>query len=141
MSSHQLIIRKATPPTRCEICHMSDQFDPIMERCSRCESLSLPEKRVGISPTNPPARKTFIEKVSHLLGVSFLLTSGSFVCAIFTLPFGAPAISVVFLCFAVILTLSTLMLFACYCCYWGVSTIAWIANLCIARMRAKIFSQ
>lgn len=40
--SNQILIRKKTPPTRCEICHLSDQFDPNTETCHRCSGIVLP---------------------------------------------------------------------------------------------------
>lgn len=36
MAAPQLSIRKQNPPTRCEICHQADRFDPATNTCQRC---------------------------------------------------------------------------------------------------------
>ncbi len=42
MSEQRIIIRKQSAPTRCEICHQTDQFDPETYRCRRCAHIPLP---------------------------------------------------------------------------------------------------
>ncbi|MBK7996416.1 MAG: hypothetical protein IPK14_24515 [Blastocatellia bacterium] len=37
----EITIRKETRPTRCEICHQSDMFDPETSQCQRCENIVL----------------------------------------------------------------------------------------------------
>lgn len=32
-----MIILRETPPTRCEVCHQADCFDPVQLTCSRCQ--------------------------------------------------------------------------------------------------------
>lgn len=44
MSDTKLVIRREKLPTRCEVCHQSDQFDPLVGKCLRChEVLGKPE--------------------------------------------------------------------------------------------------
>jgi hypothetical protein len=38
----EITIRKENQPTRCEICHQSDMFDPETSQCKRCENIVLP---------------------------------------------------------------------------------------------------
>lgn len=47
----EITVRKENKPTRCEICHQSDMFNPMTNICQRCENLALPQ----IHPT-PPAQ-------------------------------------------------------------------------------------
>jgi hypothetical protein len=42
MSAGSITIRKESLPARCEICHKSDEFDPVTGQCRRCESLVPP---------------------------------------------------------------------------------------------------
>lgn len=39
MPDQALKILKETLPTRCEICHQADQFDPVTGNCRRCQSV------------------------------------------------------------------------------------------------------
>lgn len=48
----QLRINRQTPATRCDICHQSDNYDPINNRCSRCNpSLELNDDIVLVDDT------------------------------------------------------------------------------------------
>lgn len=48
----QLRINRQTPPTRCDICHQSDNYDPINGNCSRCNpSLELKDDIVLVDDT------------------------------------------------------------------------------------------
>lgn len=38
----RIIIRKQTPPERCEICHQSDELDPVTHQCRRCANVPVP---------------------------------------------------------------------------------------------------
>ena len=42
-----LIVRREHLPERCEICHQSEQFDPVANHCSRCSLVKTP------SPSSP----------------------------------------------------------------------------------------
>lgn len=76
-----LIVRREHLPERCEICHQSDQFDPVANRCSRCELVVI-----GPTPqtTRAPVtifrfqRTTSTEEDSIILGIvlSFLCSGG-----------------------------------------------------------------
>jgi hypothetical protein len=47
----KLIIRKENTPTRCEICHQIDLFDPLSNSCQRCiGTITQPS---NISPAAP----------------------------------------------------------------------------------------
>lgn len=50
MSEIQFSIQRERPPTRCEVCHQVDQFDPQTGICLRCESLSIPQEGSVQSP-------------------------------------------------------------------------------------------
>ncbi|HMW01800.1 MAG TPA: hypothetical protein PLL06_14995 [Acidobacteriota bacterium] len=41
MGSEKLLVKKEFLPTRCEICHQADQFDPVRNICQRCQSLAV----------------------------------------------------------------------------------------------------
>ena len=43
MTGKPLKIKKETLPTRCDVCHQADQFDPVAGVCQRCQSLLVPE--------------------------------------------------------------------------------------------------
>jgi uncharacterized RDD family membrane protein YckC len=49
----ELQIKTENQPTRCEVCHQTDQFDPETGRCLRCINLSLPVTKV-----NTPSSKS-----------------------------------------------------------------------------------
>jgi hypothetical protein len=126
MPRHQLIIRKATLPTRCEICHLSDQFEPETERCNRCSDVVvlLPASNSAAARRVVPAQ--FIDRISHFLGISFLLTISSFACLIFFFSITPEPLFVIFFCMTIILAIATMLLLACYCGYWSLWTMAWV---------------
>lgn len=39
-----LKIRSESLPDRCEICHQSDQMNPISGECARCKEVSIPDE-------------------------------------------------------------------------------------------------
>lgn len=41
MGSEKLLVKKEFLPTRCEICHQADQFDPVRNICQRCQPVAL----------------------------------------------------------------------------------------------------
>ena len=133
MTIRQMIIRKAKPPSRCEICHLSDQFDPETEKCNRCADLALP-----LAITNsvaPVAHSRFIEAPVPLrwLGTTFFLMLAAFMlCAIIEVP----PISVIFFSLAVIFGFATLLLFALYFCYWSARVILWAADSIANKLQA-----
>lgn len=53
MSGQQIVIKKRSPATRCDICHMSDQFDTDTETCHRCSGVPIPISALYTS-TPPP---------------------------------------------------------------------------------------
>ncbi len=80
MSSSQLIIKKKNPPTRCEICHLADQFDPLTETCQRCYNLALPvinNNNSLFQQQVEPVSQGFDKSLANLLAYSFLLMIGS----------------------------------------------------------------
>ncbi|MFY9222705.1 MAG: hypothetical protein WAQ98_08545 [Blastocatellia bacterium] len=80
MSSSQLIIKKKNPPTRCEICHLADQFDPLTETCQRCYNLALPvinNNNSLFQQQIEPVSQGFDKTLANLLAYSFLLMIGS----------------------------------------------------------------
>lgn len=81
MSTSQLIIKKKNPPTRCEICHLADQFDPLTETCQRCYNLALPiinnNDNLLQQQVEPVASQGFEKTLANLLAYSFLLMIGS----------------------------------------------------------------
>jgi hypothetical protein len=135
MSGNRLIIRKTGPPTRCEICHLSDQFDFATESCRRCAGVTVPAATAKTAITQSPP--LFIDRVSHLLGISFFIMICSSVCLLFSLSFLPTPLLVIFSCLTVMLVISTIVLFACYCCYWTFWTVAWIARA-LGRVFQKI---
>lgn len=40
-----LLLKKEHLPKRCEICHQNDIFDPVTQKCGRCETLFSSEKK------------------------------------------------------------------------------------------------
>jgi hypothetical protein len=126
MSDKRMIIRRTNLPTRCEICHLSDQFDPGTLLCRRCAGIMLPAS--SAIPAIARGPEQFIDRISHLLGISFLLTICSFACLVLSLSFVSAPLLVIFACLAVVLTLGTLLLFVCYCGYWCVWAAVWITG-------------
>lgn len=47
-----MTILRETPPTRCEVCHQADCFDPVQLICRRCEGLT------ELQPKNPSSGET-----------------------------------------------------------------------------------
>jgi hypothetical protein len=47
------IIKGSSPPTRCEVCHQSDLFDPQTNFCQRCAGLTLPAPPESAHPDAP----------------------------------------------------------------------------------------
>ncbi|MBI4751251.1 MAG: hypothetical protein HY774_22455 [Acidobacteria bacterium] len=41
MGSEKLLVKKEFLPTRCEICHQADKFDPVRNLCERCQPIAL----------------------------------------------------------------------------------------------------
>ncbi len=54
-SNAHLVIKKETLPTRCEICHQADQFDPVTRVCQRCQFVLG-----GNSEGNPLAQSPYL---------------------------------------------------------------------------------
>ncbi len=79
MSSNQIVIRKKNPATRCDICHMSDQFDSDTETCRRCCNVPIPINATynppGITPINEV--KSFQQFASKFVAYSFILMVGA----------------------------------------------------------------
>jgi hypothetical protein len=53
MSKNRLTIKRESTPTRCEICHQSDLFDPATGECQRCATIR------AILPSSRPSTPTF----------------------------------------------------------------------------------
>ncbi len=97
--SNQILIRKKTPPTRCEICHLSDQFDPNTEVCQRCSGIALPINNNSYTPqttqgaTNVSSVQNIFAKV---LIYTFLVMLGSLSLTIIAGVFQILSLAVVF---------------------------------------------
>jgi hypothetical protein len=68
----EITVRKESKPTRCEICHQADLFDPITNICQRCENLALPQNQtsVPIQPiTTPQTTLDFVAVGAAFSGV------------------------------------------------------------------------
>ena len=126
MSDKQMIIRRANQPTRCDICHLSDQFDPGTLHCKRCAGVALPASSAIPAIAHRPEQ--LIDKISHMLGIAFLLTICSFACLVLSLSFVSAPLLVIFACLAVVLAVGTLLLFLCYCGYWCVWAAVWLTG-------------
>jgi hypothetical protein len=57
MSQFLFDIRRQSPPTRCEVCHQSDCFDPETDRCLRCEEWIQVYAALATVPVASPFRK------------------------------------------------------------------------------------
>ena len=82
MSSPKLIIRHQTLPTRCEICHQSDLFEPTTGQCGRCAEMVTQMVATQSAATGflPPAEDlTWLELVATrlLIGVFFMMVAGA----------------------------------------------------------------
>jgi hypothetical protein len=84
-----LVIRKEGSPQRCEICHLSDQLDPVSQVCQRCADIKIP---VNFSNSTVAAREKstaaareklpFEDQVSRWLAISFFLMGGAIVATV-----------------------------------------------------------
>lgn len=45
MPSNLLKVKRESLPTRCEVCHQADQFDPVTGLCGRCQAIVQPDAR------------------------------------------------------------------------------------------------
>ncbi|HMZ81484.1 MAG TPA: hypothetical protein PLL06_17425 [Acidobacteriota bacterium] len=82
MSSPKLIIRHQTLPTRCEICHQSDVFDPATGQCRRCAEMvtQMVATQSAAAGFLPPAENlTRLELVATrlLVGVFYMIVAGA----------------------------------------------------------------
>ncbi|MBI4850435.1 MAG: hypothetical protein HY819_01280 [Acidobacteria bacterium] len=81
MSSNQIVIKKKSPATRCDICHMSDQFDSDTETCLRCSNVLIPASAIYSPPTMDVRPidevKSFQQFASKFIAYSFLAMVGS----------------------------------------------------------------
>lgn len=75
----QITILKETAPTRCEICHQADCYDPVNNYCSRCSSITPPfnnepviNQKVASPQTNyQPIRPSLVELTDF--GANYLI--------------------------------------------------------------------
>lgn len=51
-------------PTRCEICHQSDQFDPVLVHCTRCQ---------GVVERHRPASQRVVWKIFAGVGLALIV--------------------------------------------------------------------
>ncbi|MBX7223753.1 MAG: hypothetical protein K1Y36_27815 [Blastocatellia bacterium] len=56
-----LRIQKESLPTRCEICHQSDLFDPEQNACVRCDGVHVPQPRIISTPAPTPVLPVFLQ--------------------------------------------------------------------------------
>ncbi|MBI4747472.1 MAG: hypothetical protein HY774_03245 [Acidobacteria bacterium] len=82
MSSPKLIIRHQTLPTRCEICHQSDLFDPTTGQCGRCAEMVTQMVATQSAVTgffSPTEDLTRLEMIATrlLVGVFFMIVAGA----------------------------------------------------------------
>lgn len=71
-----MIILRETPPTRCEVCHQADCFDPVQLTCSRCQH-TIPQASSTQNQTwlNPFKFKWFQLVISNVWFVIYLWTT------------------------------------------------------------------
>ena len=64
----KLLIHKETLPVRCEICHLSDCFDPVTNHCTRCiDIVKQQEKNIVMrSFGNDASSYSFARKILRL---------------------------------------------------------------------------
>src|SRR5262245_47933183 len=63
-----LIIKGETLPDRCEICHQSDLYDPVNNRCSRCAGVAIPIVKIQDSRLSLPSRIFEVVKATAVFG-------------------------------------------------------------------------
>jgi hypothetical protein len=82
----KLTIKTESLPARCEVCHQTDQFDPLAGNCSRCanverphaadpDAMYIPQMEFTGEPTRPlpaAARKVFSVAALTLINYSVL---------------------------------------------------------------------
>ncbi|MBX7221135.1 MAG: hypothetical protein K1Y36_14400 [Blastocatellia bacterium] len=80
MPDQKLILRNITLPTRCEICHQADRFNPETGRCTRCQQIStaVPQSKDAIQSTSiPPSHVITGPRLMLAAGICLLIGFGS----------------------------------------------------------------
>ena len=82
MPSPKLIIRHQTLPTRCEICHQSDLFDPRTGQCGRCaeivtQMVVTQSAATGFFPSTGGLTRLELIATRLLTGTFFLVVAGA----------------------------------------------------------------
>ncbi|HMZ80623.1 MAG TPA: ankyrin repeat domain-containing protein [Acidobacteriota bacterium] len=75
-------------PTRCEICHQADQFDPESNRCHRCAPLQAPKPRPWIEKMMFPATRRELWAWKLMLVTTGFVLIDSLVCSLYPLRAG-----------------------------------------------------
>ncbi|HNJ42202.1 MAG TPA: hypothetical protein PKZ53_17070 [Acidobacteriota bacterium] len=58
------LLKAEKHPTRCEICHQSDQFDPVANHCTRCQ---------GVVERHRPASQRVVWKIVAGVGLALIV--------------------------------------------------------------------
>jgi hypothetical protein len=84
----KLVIQKESQPIRCEICHKTDEYDFLLNKCNRCEDIIPPEDTNFILEYSVSFKDYFIAVSYHTLKMPVLY-----------LVFGVYALISFFICF------------------------------------------
>ncbi len=79
MPNERLIIRKETLPTRCDVCHQADMFDPETDTCARCAPVVSARADSARTSTERPTEETGDERFPKNLtfaGICLFLAIG-----------------------------------------------------------------
>ncbi|MBX7221134.1 MAG: hypothetical protein K1Y36_14395 [Blastocatellia bacterium] len=88
MSEPKIILRNITLPTRCEICHQADRFNPETGICQRCQSVFEEHQRTAAAVPNFP-QATFSLTPWGVVGRIFLASGLGFLISFASCGFGS----------------------------------------------------
>jgi hypothetical protein len=91
MQKEKIVIQKESMPIRCEICHKSDEYDFLLNKCNRCENIDVPEDTNYVVEYTFSFKDYFITSCYHTLKMPVLyFLFGIYILVSFLIWFGDP---------------------------------------------------
>lgn len=121
MAFQQMIINHESPPTRCEICHLTDEFDANSGICRRCATVAIPvqpvqnvEKPLPVAAINqlPYEKEVLLAIKNFFIGIGI-----SILGAILSMILGAVPLFMLFSLIGMACGLGFVLITVGYTCY------------------------